>query len=153
MNVSRRVAGAVAAACMLSLSFWSAGLANPAAPARHQGSKPAKQAAAKPVNSSAPRKLHVVATGYTPNCAGCSGTTRTGAQAGHGVAAVDPHVIPLGTKLYVPGYGHALAGDTGGDIKGRRVDLGFNSERQAQHFGRRKMVVYELHGKGRHKQR
>jgi 3D (Asp-Asp-Asp) domain-containing protein len=58
--------------------------------------------------------------------------------------AVDPRVIPLGTRLYIPGYGWAIAGDTGGDIVGNRIDLGFDSLRGAMEFGRRDITVYRL---------
>jgi len=88
--------------------------------------------------------LTMIATAYTANCAGCSGFTATGRRAGHGIVAVDPRVIPLGTHLYIPGYGHALAGDTGGAIHGNRIDLGFNSNVDAMSFGRRPIVVYVL---------
>jgi 3D (Asp-Asp-Asp) domain-containing protein/uncharacterized protein YabE (DUF348 family) len=89
--------------------------------------------------------MTMVATAYTANCYGCSGTTATGQHAGHGIVAVDPRVIPLGTHLYIPGYGHAIAGDTGGAIRGNRVDLGFNSDADAMQFGRRPITVYVLH--------
>jgi 3D (Asp-Asp-Asp) domain-containing protein len=88
--------------------------------------------------------LTMIATAYTANCYGCSGYTATGRRAGHGIVAVDPRVIPLGTHLYIPGYGHALAGDTGGAIRGNRIDLGFNSHGDAINFGRRPIVVYVL---------
>lgn len=88
--------------------------------------------------------LSMVATAYTAECGGCSGSGRTasGRPAGHGVVAVDPRVIPLGTHVYIPGYGHAVAGDTGGAIRGHRIDLGFNSNRAANQFGRRAITVY-----------
>ncbi|HEY8298083.1 MAG TPA: ubiquitin-like domain-containing protein [Candidatus Baltobacteraceae bacterium] len=88
--------------------------------------------------------VSMVATAYTAGCAGCSGWTATGERAGHGIVAVDPRVIPLGTKLYIPGYGPAIAGDTGGAIRGDRIDLGFNSLSDALRFGRRTVKVYEL---------
>ncbi|GAC1429499.1 MAG: 3D domain-containing protein [Candidatus Velthaea sp.] len=88
--------------------------------------------------------LSMIATAYTANCAGCSGITAIGRAAGHGIVAVDPHIIPLGTHLYIPGYGHALAGDTGGAIRGHRIDLGFNSNGDAMTFGRRAITVYVL---------
>ncbi|HET6895871.1 MAG TPA: ubiquitin-like domain-containing protein [Candidatus Baltobacteraceae bacterium] len=88
--------------------------------------------------------LSMVATAYTAGCAGCSGYTATGYRAGHGIVAVDPRVIPLGTRLYIPGYGFAIAGDTGGAIRGRRIDLGFNSLADAIQFGRRTVKVYTL---------
>jgi 3D (Asp-Asp-Asp) domain-containing protein/uncharacterized protein YabE (DUF348 family) len=86
--------------------------------------------------------LAMVATAYTANCSGCSGTTATGRRAGRGIVAVDPRVIPLGTKLFIPGYGRAVAGDTGGAIRGRRIDLGFESDADAFRFGRRAITVY-----------
>lgn len=71
------------------------------------------------------RKIHVWATQYDSHCPGCDNTTATGLPQGKGVIAVDPSVIKLGSKVYVPGYGAAIAGDTGGSIKGDIIDLGF----------------------------
>lgn len=88
--------------------------------------------------------LTMIATAYTANCFGCSGITAIGRAAGHGIVAVDPRVIPLGTHLYIPGYGQAVAGDTGGAIRGNRIDLGFNSHGDAMSFGRRPITVYVL---------
>lgn len=88
--------------------------------------------------------LQMIATAYTASCDGCSGITATGEHAGFGVIAVDPSVIPLGTKLYIPGYGRAVAGDTGGAIHGHRVDLGMNTLSEALRFGRRPVTVYLL---------
>ena len=88
--------------------------------------------------------LSMVATAYTAGCYGCTGITASGYRAGHGIVAVDPRVIPLGTRLYIPGYGVAIAGDTGGAIIGNRIDLGFNSLRDAFQFGRRTVTVYRL---------
>jgi 3D (Asp-Asp-Asp) domain-containing protein len=87
----------------------------------------------------------MIATAYTANCSGCSGVTASGQHAGHGIVAVDPQVIPLGSHLFIPGYGRAIAGDTGGAIRGNRVDLGFNSDSDAMQFGRRSVTVYVLH--------
>jgi 3D (Asp-Asp-Asp) domain-containing protein len=89
--------------------------------------------------------MSMVATAYTAHCYGCSGVTAMGQHAGHGIVAVDPRVIPLGSHLYIPGYGSAVAGDTGGAIHGNRVDLGFNSDSDAMQFGRRSITVYVLH--------
>jgi 3D (Asp-Asp-Asp) domain-containing protein len=88
--------------------------------------------------------IEMLATAYTADCAGCGGMTAIGRRAGHGIVAVDPRVIPLGTHLYIPGYGVAIAGDTGGDIIGHRIDLGFDSMRDAMLFGRRAITVYTL---------
>lgn len=89
-------------------------------------------------------QMVMIATAYTAQCYGCSGITATGQPAGHGIVAVDPRVIRLGTKLYIPGYGVAVAGDTGGAIRGNRIDLGFNSLSDALRFGRRPVTVYRL---------
>lgn len=70
------------------------------------------------------------------------GITRTGASVRWGVVAVDPRVIPLGSKLYVEGYGEARALDTGGAIKGNRIDLYMNSTEAALSYGVRNVVVY-----------
>ena len=72
-------------------------------------------------------KLRVWATSYDPFCAGCNDTTAIGMKAGFGVIAVDPKIIPLKSKVYIPGYGEAIAGDTGGAIKGNKIDLGFDN--------------------------
>ncbi len=77
------------------------------------------------------RRIRMFATSYTAADAGTPrsspyyGITRTGMRAGYGVVAVDPSVVRLYTQLYVPGYGQAVAGDTGGGVKGRWIDLGF----------------------------
>ncbi len=73
-----------------------------------------------------------------------NGITATGLRARKGIVAVDPRVIPLGTKLFIPGYGEALAADTGGWIKGNRIDLCFESLEESFRFGRRKIRVYLL---------
>lgn len=94
--------------------------------------------------------LNMEATAYYPGPEStgvwADGFTSTGLRAGHGVIAVDPRVIPLGTRLYVPGYGIAVAGDVGGAIKGNIVDLAFDTYREAMHFGRRQVKVYILAG-------
>ncbi|MEJ2555251.1 MAG: ubiquitin-like domain-containing protein [Anaerolineae bacterium] len=80
------------------------------------------------------RHFRVLATSYSAATSGKSkdhpryGITRTGLKAGHGIIAVDPKVIPLWSEVYVPGYGKALAGDTGGTILGRHIDLGFDED-------------------------
>lgn len=82
-------------------------------------------------------------TGKSPGSPGY-GVTASGLPAGYGVVAVDPRVIPLGTRLYIPGYGFAVAGDTGGAIVGQRIDVGFATEEEALNFGRRMVDVYIL---------
>ena len=65
-------------------------------------------------------------------------------KAGRGVVAVDPKVIPLGSRVYVPGYGVAIAADTGGAIKGGRLDVCVNSVSEAYSWGVRNVTVYVL---------
>jgi 3D (Asp-Asp-Asp) domain-containing protein len=89
--------------------------------------------------------LHMEATGYAPwHGQGVDDVTAIGMKAGYGVVAVDPQVIPLRSVLYIEGYGRAIAGDTGGAIKGNRIDLGFGTAREAYRFGRRPVRVYIL---------
>ena len=58
--------------------------------------------------------------------------------------AVDPNVIPLGSRLYIPGYGEAIAADTGGAIVGNTIDLCMESYDEAIQFGRRSVEVYVI---------
>ena len=88
--------------------------------------------------------ISMEATAYLPTDGGGDGITATGIRARHGVVAVDPNVIPLGTKLYIPGYGEALAADTGGDIVGSRIDVVMEDYGEAMQFGRRTVEVYVL---------
>ena len=80
------------------------------------------------------RMFRMLATSYSASTAGVSpsnpfyGRTRSGLPAGYGIVAVDPNWIGLGSNVYVPGYGTALAGDTGGKIKGKRIDLGYGDD-------------------------
>ncbi len=88
------------------------------------------------------------ATAYDPGPESCGiyadGYTYTGKKATYGVVAVDPKVIPLGTKLYIEGYGFASAEDIGSAIKKNRIDLCFDTQREAILFGRKKVKVYIL---------
>lgn len=80
------------------------------------------------------RVVNMRVTSYTPSSAGKKpgepgyGITASGVQAGKGVAAVDPNVVPFRSNVYVPGYGVAFAGDTGGGVKGRFIDLGYSDD-------------------------
>ena len=71
-----------------------------------------------------------------------NGITAIGLRARKGIIAVDPRIIPLGTRIYIPGYGEALAADTGGWIKGNRIDLCFESLEECYRYGRRKIKIY-----------
>ncbi|MBZ2175064.1 ubiquitin-like domain-containing protein [Schnuerera sp. xch1] len=94
--------------------------------------------------------LSYQSTGKTPGDRGY-GVTASGTRARAGVVAVDPNVIPLGTKLYVESldgskdYGFCTAEDTGGAIKGNKIDLFFSSSSEVKNFGRRRVKVYILH--------
>jgi 3D (Asp-Asp-Asp) domain-containing protein len=85
------------------------------------------------------RTLTVVATGYSIH-----GTTATGLPTGWGIVAVDPNVIPLGTRLTIPGYGEAVAADVGSAVQGATIDLWFPTVAQALSWGRRTVTI-ELH--------
>lgn len=71
------------------------------------------------------RALNMYAVSYNPTSAGDS-TTATGATLQKGIAAIDPSIISYGTQMYIPGYGVAVAADTGGGVKGRLIDLGYS---------------------------
>jgi 3D (Asp-Asp-Asp) domain-containing protein len=91
--------------------------------------------------------LTMSATAYDPgpkSNGGWAGRTRTGMKADFGIVAVDPRVIPLGTLVYVEGYGFAIAADTGGAIKGNRIDLCYNDRSFVANYGRRDVKVHIL---------
>ncbi|MRG88164.1 G5 and 3D domain-containing protein [Salinibacillus xinjiangensis] len=91
------------------------------------------------------KEYYMTATVYTEKCNGCSGVTATGIDLrnapGKKVVAVDPNVIPLGSKVWVEGYGYAIAGDTGGAIKGNRIDLFKHSSQYSGGYGHKKVKV------------
>lgn len=104
------------------------------------------------------RVLEVTATAYDLSFASCGkypgdkgyGITASGMYARRGCVAVDPKVIPLGTRLYIEApdgswsYGEAIAADTGGAIKGNKIDLFMDSYTECINFGRRSAIVYVL---------
>jgi resuscitation-promoting factor RpfB len=93
----------------------------------------------------AAREIYVVASAYTAYCQGCSGTTRMGinlrANPSAKVIAVDPNVIPLGSKVYVEGYGYAIAADTGSGINGYEIDVFIPKQSDALRWGRKRVKV------------
>ncbi|GAK13431.1 peptidoglycan-binding protein [Geomicrobium sp. JCM 19039] len=97
--------------------------------------------------SSAPEgtTISMEATAYTAYCNGCSGITATGIDLRNdphaNVVAVDPNIIPLGSRVYVEGYGEAIAGDTGGAINGHKIDLHMATKDEALNFGRQQVNV------------
>jgi peptidoglycan DL-endopeptidase CwlO len=97
-----------------------------------------QQAAGQPLGVGA--QLTVVATGYA-----IRGRTATGLSTAWGVVAVDPSVIPLGTRMTIPGYGEGVAADTGGAVLGNSIDLWFPTRAQALAWGRRTVTI-TLHG-------
>jgi len=82
------------------------------------------------------RTLTVTSTGYS-----MPGKTATGLPTGFGIVAVDPAVIPLGTRLSIPGYGEGVAADTGGAVQGMTIDLWFPTLTQARAWGRRTVTI------------
>lgn len=104
--------------------------------------KKSEEKAEAPSNA---KEFQMSATAYTANCSGCSGYTATGinlnANPHMKVIAVDPSVIPLGTKVWVEGYGYAVAGDTGGSISGNRIDIHVPTKEEAYNFGQRTVTV------------
>ena len=94
--------------------------------------------------------MTVEATAYTKTDAGCDDWTATGTLARYGAIAVDPSVIPYGTRMYIVSwdgsvvYGYATAEDCGGAINGARVDLYYDTYEECIQFGRRDCIIYFL---------
>ncbi|MGM0754505.1 MAG: ubiquitin-like domain-containing protein [Bacillota bacterium] len=110
-----------------------------------RGSSSSNSSASASAAPSGGREFYVSSTAYTASCNGCSGYTATGINLKSNpnvkVIAVDPSVIPLGTKVYVEGYGYAVAADTGGAIKGNKIDVFFPSKSDAYRWGRKTIKV------------
>ena len=90
------------------------------------------------------KRLRVWATHYDSHCPGCDDYTAIGLKTGKGVIAVDPAVIKLRSQVYIPGYGQAIAGDTGGAIKGNIIDLGFDDAKTSG-WSARFIDIYLIH--------
>jgi 3D (Asp-Asp-Asp) domain-containing protein len=99
-----------------------------------------KQLAEEEQKPAAKGTMVVEATGYTHTGA----LTASGTVPKRGTIAVDPSVIPLGTRLYVPGYGYGVAEDTGGAIKGHIIDLFFETREECIKWGRRTVTIQIL---------
>lgn len=111
-----------------------------------QEAKESESSATAPSTSNTGSKEIIVeATAYTASCEGCSGITATGIDLKENpnvkIISVDPTIIPLGSKVYVEGYGEAIAGDTGGVIKGNRIDVFIPSQQDAINFGVKQLKV------------
>ncbi|MFJ5759232.1 LysM peptidoglycan-binding domain-containing protein [Neobacillus sp. NPDC093182] len=117
----------------------------PAPAVQEQAPAPAESAPAVEAAAPSSKEITVEATAYTASCEGCSGITATGINLlenpNQKVISVDPSVIPLGSKVYVEGYGEAIAGDTGGAIKGNKIDVFIPSKQDAINFGRKQLKV------------
>jgi len=72
------------------------------------------------------------------------GITASGKRGGRGTIAADTAVVPMGTQVYVPGYGYGMVEDTGGEIRGRHLDLFFSTHQEAQHWGVKRLNVRVL---------
>ena len=88
------------------------------------------------------RSVYVSATAYSAYDPGNGNRTATGTPVRHGVIAVDPSVIPLGTRVFIPGYGEAVAEDIGGAIHGYRIDVAFDTHAEALMFGRQDLEIF-----------
>ena len=88
--------------------------------------------------------FHMASTAYTPMDGGGSGMTALGNYAGKGHAAVDPDVIPLGSIVYIEGYGYAICDDIGGAIRGNIIDVGVDTLEQAYRWGSKEDVTVYL---------
>jgi 3D (Asp-Asp-Asp) domain-containing protein len=97
---------------------------------------PAPAAATAPSVTDGTRTLTVSSTGYS-----LPGRTATGLPVGFGIVAVDPAVIPLGTRMSIPGYGEGVAADTGGAVQGLSIDLWFPTLAEALAWGRRTVTI------------
>ena len=90
------------------------------------------------------KTLHVSATAYSAYDPGNGPYTASGTPVRHGVIAVDPSFIPIGTRVYIPGYGEAVAEDTGGAIVGNIIDVAFDTHEEAIEFGCQELDIYIL---------
>lgn len=86
--------------------------------------------------------VYVLATGYSAYDPGNYSHTASGTLVRKGVIAVDPSFIPLGTRVYIPGYGEAVAEDVGLDIRGNRIDVAFDTREEAMVYGRQDVELY-----------
>lgn len=111
-------------------------------------SKVSNTASTSATTESTTEEMTVTATAYTAYCEGCSGVTSTGidliSNPNQKVIAVDPTVIPLGSRVWVEGYGEAIAGDIGGAIKGNKIDVFIPSTQDALNWGSKTVTIKVL---------
>src|SRR5699024_5437654 len=114
-------------------------------PKSEQTAKETSKQANQTEGSTEGKTISVTSTAYTAECDGCAGVTSTGvdlnANPDAKVIAVDPNVIPLGSKVYVEGYGYATAADTGGAINGNKIDVHISSKDEALSWGSKTVNV------------
>lgn len=125
------------AVCLLSLVLWMRPIAATADAAPDAG---IRLEPAPSVIAVKARRLQMIATAYSLP----GQSTYSGLMFRRGVVAVDPRIVPLWTQLYIDGYGEALAGDTGGDILGARIDLAMDTIPEAIRFGVQPIAVFIL---------
>ena len=131
--------------------LWEKIIQNPVAAVLEQGTKDTF-ISSRGVSLKFTKAIEMVATAYDATFASTGkrpdhpqyGITRSGLKVRPGVVAVDPKVIPLGTHLYVEGYGESIAADTGGEIKGNRNDLNNESTQDVAKYGKKRIKVYVL---------
>jgi len=115
-----------------------------------QGKPPVQKAktstVSKPANSSDQYKGLFTVTAYSthPSENGGYQITSTGKKLGRGIVAVDPKIIPMGSKIHIPGYGWGVAADVGGAIKGRHIDVCLTSRGSVGRWGRKKLTITVL---------
>ncbi|MGP6149686.1 3D domain-containing protein [Priestia flexa] len=113
--------------------------------AKLQAAKTSAKPAAKAPAPAAKKEFTVTATAYTGSCKGCSGITATGINLKKNpnlkVISVDPKVIKLGSKVWVEGYGTAIAGDKGSAIRGNKIDVFIPNQKEALKWGRKTVKV------------
>lgn len=119
------------------------------APKKESAPKKASAPASAPTTLGYKSVIQCRATAYSAQEPGmgtrtASGTTVRRNPSGYSTLAVDPRVIPLGTKVYVEGYGYAIAEDTGGAIKGNKIDVYMNTVAECYNWGVRNVNVYIL---------
>lgn len=113
-----------------------------------QSTTATKKAASPTAPSNVKKTIKMTATAFTATCKGCTGKTKIGINLKKNpkvkLIAVDPKIIPLGSKVWVEGYGEAIAGDTGGTIKGNKIDVFMNTTTLAKKWGRKTVTVKVL---------
>lgn len=96
------------------------------------------------LNLAGSRVMYVSATAYSAQDPGLSAYTASGTRVRHGVIAVDTSVIPLGTRVFIPGYGEAIAEDIGGGVRGNHIDIAFDTHAEALFFGWQELQIFIL---------